>query len=135
MIWRSARQSQAFANYRDAHWRRHGALGRGGDYVAPARAPRYWHTVPGSGGLGHPPWREHRLVEARPTGYVLQQARAAADAVQDEARADADLRRAWNASGARGPWTRFLSRVLDDEESTARLRGAARRAFRAERTS
>lgn len=132
MIWRSARQSQAFANYRDAHWRRHGATGARGDYTAPARAPRYWHTVPGSGGLGHPPWREHRLVEARPTGHVLQQAREAAAAVLDESRADADLRRAWLARGGRaGPWTRFIARIIDgEEEAPPRLRAAARRAER-----
>ena len=134
MIWRDARRSQALAQYQAAHLRRHRARGGGYDYTSPTDAPRYWHTVPGSGGLGHPPWRERRHVEVRPTGYVLQQALAAERDVLDEGRADADLRRAWNASGARGPWTRFLSRVLDDEESTARLRAAARRAFREERT-
>lgn len=124
---------QALENFRAAHRRRHVARGGGYDYSPPSRAPTYTYTHPHRPGVLRP-WREERLVEARPTGHVLQQAMAAAAAVAAEQRADTELEREWERSAGARTWARFVEDIADGRtDAPPRLVAAARRAERARR--
>jgi hypothetical protein len=131
MIWRDARRVQALENFQAAHRRRHVARGGGYDYSPPTRAPSYTYTHPHRPGVTRP-WREERLVEARPTGHVLQQALAAVAADAAEQRADAELSREWERGAGGRPWLRFVADIADGRtDAPPRLVAAARRAERA----